>query len=114
MLTGFILGIIVMSICAMLGIVFLDRDNNVLGTFLLGPAGWLFAISVTLYEFIYVKLIKGTTMFQYKLDELKKTNVYYKPLFKNYHMFRFYGDKKKHPILYHLIVIEKLKIIGKH
>lgn len=110
MLIGFILGIIVMSICAIFGIVFLDRDNNVLGTFLLGPAGWLFAICITLHEFIYVKLIKGTTITKYRFEELKKTNMYYKHLFGNYYMFRKYGNKKRHPVLYHLILIEKIKV----
>ena len=108
MLSGIILGIIIMSICALLGIILLDKENA-LGWVLLGPAAWIFIFVVLLFEF-YSNIIKGKTMTKYRFEELKKTNMYYKHLFGNYYMFRKYGNKKRYPVLYHLILIEKIKV----
>lgn len=108
MLTGIIIGIIIMSVCAMLGIVLLDADN-LIGWLLLGPASWVLVIAVLLHEF-YLKLISGRTLLKYNFEQLKRTNTYYKHLFGNYHMMRYQSNKNKHPILYHLIIIEKIKV----
>ena len=100
--------IIIMSICALAGIALLDKENA-LGWVLLGPAAWTFIFVVLLFEF-YSNIIKGKVMSKYRFEELKKTNMYYKHLFGNYYMFRKYGNKKRHPVLYHLILIEKIKV----
>ena len=90
MLNGIILGTIIMSVCALIGIALLDADN-LLGWVLLGPAAWVLAIVAILHE-IYSNVIKGKTITKYKFEELKKTNMYYKHLFGNYYMFRKYGQ----------------------
>ena len=109
MLIGFICGIIAMSIFAVVGIVLLDNDHN-FGYILLGPAVWVLLIINFIYEYIYKRIIKGRTLNKYNFEQLKKTNSYYKHLFGNYYLIRYYGNKDKHPILYHLIVIEKIKV----
>lgn len=109
MLAGFIYGIITMSVFAVMSLVILDNDCN-FGYVLLGPAMWVLLIINFIHEDIYKKLIKGRTLTKYNFEQLKRTDTYYKHLAGNYHMLRYYGSKYRHPILYHLIIIEKIKV----
>lgn len=109
MLAGFIYGIITMSVFAVVSLVILNNDCN-FGYVLLGPAMWVLLIINFIYEDIYKKLIKGRTLTKYNFEQLKKSGLYYKHLVGNYHLFRFYANKKRYPILYHLIIIEKIKV----
>ena len=43
-------------------------------------------------------------------EDIKKCNFLYKQINKNLWLCRYYGDKEKHPILYHLLVFVKIKI----
>ena len=106
----FLCGILVMSVLATIGFLIYDDGNKDSGLILLGPAMWVFSLGFFLLYAI-VKLVKGRKYTLYTLEEIKKLNSYYKHLGGDYHMIRYYGNKNKHPILYHLIIIEKIKII---
>ena len=108
MLTGFIIGIIVMSILATIGALMLDNSND-LGLMFIGPAMWITLLFIFITE-IVIRFIKGRTMSKYRFEELKNTDLYYGHIIGNWHAFRYYSNKKKHPIMYHWIVIERVKI----
>lgn len=109
MLIGVIFGAIAMSIFGVIGIIILDKGNN-FGYVLLGPCMWVILIMAFMYEDIYKRLFKGRILTKYNFEQLKRTNTYYKHLAGNYHLLRYYGNKDKHPVLYHLIIIEKIKV----
>lgn len=109
LIQGIIIGLCIMSLISTIGFLLYD-NNKESGIILLGPMMWLLLFGIFLVESI-IKLFKGRKCTLYKFEQLKKLGSYYKHLFGNYHMFRYYNDKNKHPILYHLIIIEKIKII---
>lgn len=108
---GFILGILVMSCVATIGAILIEYSNDA-GLLLLGPAMWLFFI-VSIICTLITNLVRAKKMYLFNFEELRKTNGYYGRLFGDFHMLRCYGSKKHHPILYHLIIIRKIKIIDK-
>lgn len=109
MLIGTICGAIVMSIFCIVGLIILDKGHN-FGHVLLGPAMWILLLMMFIYEDIYKRLFKGRILTKYNFEQLKRTNTYYNHLAGNYHLVRYYGNKDKHPVLYHLILIEKIKV----
>lgn len=110
MLIGTICGAIAMSVFCVVGLIILDEGRNNFGYVLLGPAMWVLLIMMFIHEDIYKRLFKGITLTKYTFEHLKRNNTYYKHLVGNYHLLRYYGNKDKHPILYHLILIEKVKV----
>lgn len=105
---GIIIGVFLMSCLATVGALLLDSCND-LGFIFVGPGMWLFFAGYFIFYLIQ-NLFKAQTVSLYNFEELKKTNMFYKHLFGNFYLIRFYGNKQMHPILYHLLIIRKIKV----
>lgn len=106
---GFVFGIIVMSCLATIGFTLLELSNS-FGLFLFGPIMWLCIIYCITYQ-AFTNIFCAKKILSYKFEELQKTGMYYGHLFGEFYLFRCYSNKNKHPILYHLIIIHRLKFI---
>ena len=106
---GLFIGIILMSLFATIGMVLIDSNND-FGCLLLGPVMWLALFCLFIFNAI-IAILKPKQMTLFYFENLKKQNIYYRHLFGNYHMLRYYGNKKANPLLYHFIIIKKIIIV---
>ena len=77
------------------------------------PLWFLFAPMWILVIFILPISIyreKHYVLSRMKFEELKKCNFLYKKIWKNLYLCRYYGNKEKHPFLYHLMIPMYIKI----